>query len=55
MSWGRIRFTHQDHNTGQQYYVGQWVVDEKGDLEEEIVYSPNPDVKPTREPIFPSP
>jgi branched-chain amino acid transport system substrate-binding protein len=55
MGWGRIRFTRQDHNTGQLYYVAQWVVDEKGNLEEQLVYSPNPDVKPTREPIFPLP
>jgi branched-chain amino acid transport system substrate-binding protein len=55
MCHGRVRFIPEFHYCGQALYVGQWVVDKNGDLRMEIVHSPNPDLQPTHEPIFPLP
>ena len=55
MGYGRMKFIPEWHCTPGLFYVAQWSLDEKGDLKMEIVWSPNPDVKPTHEPIFPLP
>jgi branched-chain amino acid transport system substrate-binding protein len=55
MAFGRVKFVSEFHFSPQVLYVGQWVIDDKGNLKMEVVYSPNPDLKPTHEPIFPLP
>ncbi|MBS7647772.1 ABC transporter substrate-binding protein [Candidatus Bathyarchaeota archaeon] len=55
MAFGRVKFVKDFHFCPQVLYVGQWFVDEHGKLKMEIVYSPNPDLQPTREPLFPLP
>jgi len=55
MAYGRRKFIPEWHCAPGLFYVAQWSLDEKGDLKMEIVWSPNPDVQPTREPIFPIP
>ncbi|MEM2385197.1 MAG: ABC transporter substrate-binding protein [Candidatus Bathyarchaeia archaeon] len=54
MAFGRVKFIPEWHYNPQPLYVGQWIV-EDGKLKMEIVWSPIPDVPPTREPIFPLP
>jgi len=55
MAFGRMKFIPEFHFCAQPLYIGQWTVDEKGKLKMEITWSPNPDLKPTHDLIFPIP
>jgi hypothetical protein len=55
MAFGRVKFIEEWHYCPQILYAGQWVPGEGGHLKMEVVYSVNPDLPPTHEPIFPLP
>ncbi|MBS7604821.1 MAG: ABC transporter substrate-binding protein [Candidatus Bathyarchaeia archaeon] len=55
MGRGRVKFIPEWHCSPGIFFVAQWTLDEKGNLKMEIVRSPDPDVKPTHEVIFPLP
>ncbi|MEM1586467.1 MAG: ABC transporter substrate-binding protein [Candidatus Bathyarchaeia archaeon] len=54
LAYGRVKYIPEFHSSPFPMYVGQWVV-KNGRLKMEYIYSFNPDVKPTSEPIFPLP
>ncbi|MEM1589771.1 MAG: ABC transporter substrate-binding protein [Candidatus Bathyarchaeia archaeon] len=52
---GRFKFIPEFHFAAMLLDVGQWLIDEQGNLKWELVWSADPNVKPTHELVFPLP